>query len=200
MTSIKWRQRVETTERINRTAERLARTSADSYKMVIDHVVAQQERNVRFARGIFGDAAREIRHQAESNKVLTQELVERAETQRDAFRTLVGESVDAYTDLLYAPLAYYKQGLRLVESEGFPIAGYDELNVKEIGDRLDGMTAAEIRTVREYEKRNKNRETLIEQFDRKLKVLPLEAACRGFDLCKPRISALQQVSFLWLKC
>jgi hypothetical protein len=112
---------------------------------------------------------REIRHQAESNKVLTQELVERAETQRDAFRTLVGESVDAYTDLLYAPLAYYKQGLRLVESEGFPIAGYDELNVKEIGDRLDGMTAAEIRTVREYEKRNKNRETLIEQFDRKLR-------------------------------
>jgi len=62
------------------------------------------------------------------------------------------------------PVAYYRQGLRLVESEGagFPIAGYDELNVKEIGDRLDGMSAAEIRTVREYEKRNKNRETLIE--------------------------------------
>jgi hypothetical protein len=169
MISIKRRQRVETTERINRTAERLARTSAGSYKMVIDHVVAQQERNVRFARETFGDAVREIRHQAESNKVLTQELVERAETQRDAFRTLVGESVDTYMDLLYAPLAYYKQGLRLVEGEGFPIAGYDELNVKEIGDRLDGMTAAEIRTVREYEKRNKNRETLIEQFDRKLK-------------------------------
>ena len=160
---------METTERINRTAERLARTSADSYKMVIDHMVAQQERNVRFAREIFGEAEREIRHQAESNKVLTQELVERAEAQRDAFRTLVGESVDAYTDLTYAPLAYYKQGLRLVESEGFPIAGYDELNVKEIGDRIDGMTAAEIRTVREYEKRNKNRETLIEQFDRRLK-------------------------------
>jgi hypothetical protein len=73
--------------------------------------------------------------------------------------------------LLYAPLAYYKQGLHLVETEGagFPIAGYDELNVKEIGDRLDGMTAAEIRTVRKYEQRNKNRETVIEQFDRKLK-------------------------------
>src|SRR5919112_5747558 len=168
---IKRRQRVETKERINRTPERLAKTSADSHKMVIDHVVARQERNVRFAQGIFGDAVREIRHQAESNKVLTRELVERAETQRDDLRTLVGESIDAYTDLLYAPLAYYKQGLRLVESEGagFPIASYDELNVKEIGDRLDGMTAAEIRTVREYEKWNKNRETLIEQFDRKLK-------------------------------
>jgi hypothetical protein len=167
--SIKRRKSVDTTRRINGTVERLAKTSADSYKMVIDHMVARQERNARFVQEVFGGAVREVRHQAESNRVLTRELVERAEMQRDAFRTLVGESVDAYTDLLYAPLAYYKQGLRLVESEGFPIAGYDELNVKEIGDRLDGMTAAEIRTVREYEKRNKNRETLIEQFDRKLK-------------------------------
>jgi hypothetical protein len=171
MMSINRRNRVDTTERINRTAERLAKTSADSYKMVIDHVVVRQERNVRFAQEVFGGTVREIRHQAESNRALTQELVERAEMQRDAFRTLVDESVEAYTDLLYAPLAYYKQRLRLVESEGagFPIAGYDELNVKEIGDRLDGMSAAEIRTVREYEKRNKDRETLIEQFDRKLK-------------------------------
>jgi hypothetical protein len=171
MMSIKRRQRVDTTKRINRTIERLAKTSADSYKMVTDHTVAWQERNARFAQEMFGGTVREIRHQAESNRELTRELFERAELQRDAFRTLVGESVDAYTDLLYAPLAYYKQGLRLVESEGagFPIAGYNELNVKEIGDRLDGMTAAEIRTVREYEKRNKNRETLIEQFDRKLK-------------------------------
>ena len=157
---------MDTTKRINRTVERLAKTSGDSYKMVIDHVVAGQERNVRFAQEMFGGTVREIRHQAESNRALTRELVE---TQRDALRTLVGESVDAYTDLLYAPLAYYRQGLRLAGSEGFPIAGYDELNVREIGDRLDGMSAAEIRTVREYEKRNKNRETLIEQFDRKLK-------------------------------
>src|ERR671920_1193893 len=132
MTYIKRRQRVDTTKRINRTAERLAKTSADSYTMVIDHVVARQERNVRFAQEIFGGTVREIRHQAESNSALTQKLVERAEMQRDAFRTLVGESVDAYTDLMYAPLAYYRQGLRLVESDGFPIAGYDELNVREI--------------------------------------------------------------------
>jgi len=171
MMSINRRKRVETTKRINNTAERLAKTSGDSYKMFVDHVVARQERNVKFAQEIFGGTVREIRHQAESNRALTKELVERAEMQRDAFRTLVGESVDAYTDLQYAPLAYYKQGLRLIESEGagFPIAGYDELNVKEIGDRLDGISAAEIRTVREYEMRNKNRETLIEQFDRKLK-------------------------------
>jgi hypothetical protein len=161
--------RVDATKRINESAERLAKTSGDSYKMVIDHVVARQEHNVRLAREMFGTTVREIRHQAESNRALTQELVERAEMQRDAFRTMVGESVDAYTDLMYAPFAYYRQGLRLVESDGFPIANYDELNVREIGNRLDGMSAAEIRTVREYEKQNKYRETLIEQFDRKLR-------------------------------
>jgi hypothetical protein len=167
--SINRRKRVDTTKRINKPVERLTESSADSYKMVIDHLVARQERNVRFAQEMFGGAVRELRHQAESNRALTRELVERSEMQRDALRTLVGESVDSYTDLLYAPFAYYKQGLRLVESAGFPIAGYDELNVKEIGDRLVGMTAAEIRSVREYEKRNKNRDTLIEQFDLKLK-------------------------------
>jgi len=167
------RIRVDTMEKANRTVERLARTGGDSYKMVIDHVVAQQERNVRFAREIFDGVAREVRHQAESNRALTQELVERAEVQREAFQTLVGESVDAYTELLYAPLAYYRQGLRLVEVDGagFPISGYDELNVREIGERLDTLSAAQIRTIRDYEKRNKNRETLIEQFDRKLKAV-----------------------------
>jgi len=44
---------------------------------------------------------------------------------------------------------------------------YDGLTVDEISKRLDGLSAEELRKVREYEKRNKNRETLIEQIDRK---------------------------------
>ena len=164
---------MDTMKRTNRTAERLAKTSAESYKVVVEHMVAQQERNVRFAQGLLGDTVRELRHQAESNRSVIGELVEKAEVQREVHRTLVGEWVEVYEDLMYAPLAYYGQGLRLVESEvgnaTFPIAGYDEMNVKEIGDRLGGLSAAEIRRVREYEKRNKNRETLIEQFDRKLR-------------------------------
>src|SRR5215211_4550566 len=102
---------MDTLKRTNRTTERFMETSADSHKMVVDHVVAQQERNVRFAQGLLDDAARELRHQAESNRSIVGELVERAEAQRDAYRTLVGEWVESYTDLLYAPLAYYRQGL-----------------------------------------------------------------------------------------
>jgi hypothetical protein len=164
--------RVATTEKANKAAERLARTTGNSYRTVIDHTVALQERNAKFWQGMIYGVVREVRGQAESNRAVTQELVERAEGQRDAFRTLIEESVDAYVELIYAPLVYYRRGLRLVESGvngGFPIPGYDELNVAEISQRLDGLTAAQIREVREYEKRNKNRETLIEQLDRKLK-------------------------------
>ena len=48
-------------------------------------------------------------------------------------------------------------------------ANYDELSVAEISKRLDGLSAEQLRKVREYEKKNKNRETLIEQIDRKIK-------------------------------
>ena len=161
-----------TMEKTNKAAERLAKTTGDSYKTVLDHAIALQERNTKFAQGVFEQTAAEIRRQAESNRALTHELVERAERQRGAFRTLLEESVDAYVDLAYAPFAYYRRGLRLVEAGangGFPIPSYDELNVGEISGRLDGLTAAQLREVREYEKRNKNRETLIDQLDRRLK-------------------------------
>ena len=48
-------------------------------------------------------------------------------------------------------------------------ANYDELSVAEISKRLDGLSTEQLRKVREYEKKNKNRETLIEQIDRKIK-------------------------------
>jgi hypothetical protein len=46
-------------------------------------------------------------------------------------------------------------------------ANYEELTVDEISGRLDGLSTEELGKVREYEKKNKNRETLIEQIDRK---------------------------------
>ena len=160
-------------DKANKAAERLAETTRDSFGTVLDHAVGLQERNVRFAQGMVDDTIKELRHQSETNRGVVEELVERAEKQREAFQTLFEESVDAYMDLAYAPLAYCRQGLRLVEAQvtggGFPIPNYDELNVAEIGDRLDTLTAAQIREVREHEKRTKNRETLIEQLDRKLK-------------------------------
>jgi hypothetical protein len=46
---------------------------------------------------------------------------------------------------------------------------YESLNVDEVSKRLDGLTAEQLKQVREFEKKNKSRETLIEQIDRKIK-------------------------------
>jgi hypothetical protein len=160
-------------EKSGKTAEQLARSAGDTYKTVLDYAVGLQERNVRFAQSVTNGYIRELRHQAEANRAMTQELVERAEGQREAFQAVAEESLDAYMDLLYAPLSYYKEGLRLVEpkvsDDGLPLRDYDELNVEEITKKITGLSAAEIRELRAYEKLHKNRETLIEQFDRKLK-------------------------------
>ena len=102
-------------DKANKAAERLAETTRDSFVTVVDHAVDLQERNVRFAQELVDDSIKELRYQAESNRALTQELVERVERQRDAFQTLLEESVDAYVDLAYAPLSYYKEGLEVAK-------------------------------------------------------------------------------------
>jgi hypothetical protein len=45
---------------------------------------------------------------------------------------------------------------------------YNELTVDEISDKLDDLSVEDLKKVREYEKRNKNRSTLIEEIDRRL--------------------------------
>jgi hypothetical protein len=50
-----------------------------------------------------------------------------------------------------------------------PISNYDELTVDEVSKKLEGLSVEEIEKVRVYEKQHKNRETLLEQIDRKTK-------------------------------
>lgn len=99
------------TDKTSKAAEQVAQTTRDSYQTMVEHGVGLQERNIRFMQGMVDDSIKELRNQAESNRALTQQLVERAEKQREAVQTLAEESLDAYMDLLYSPLAYYKQGL-----------------------------------------------------------------------------------------
>ena len=99
-------------QKANEAAEKLADTTRDSYRTVVDHAVGLQERNVRFVQGVVDGSIKELRHQAESNRAVTRELVRRVEQQRDAYQTLGEQSLDAYLDLVYAPLSYYKEGLQ----------------------------------------------------------------------------------------
>jgi hypothetical protein len=55
------------------------------------------------------------------------------------------------------------------ETAVFPIPGYDDMNVEEASKHLGELSAEELRLVRDYEERNKNRESLLSQMDRKIR-------------------------------
>lgn len=154
--------------------ERLARTTQESFQIAFDHGVALQERNTRNFRAAIGNISREVRDQAESNRAVTRQLVERAEGQRDAYRTVIGESVEAWLGFVYAPLAYYREELREAVPvsdivSGLPIQNYDGLPVNDVLKQLDGLTVDQLKKIQNYERSHKNRESLVDQLDRKIK-------------------------------
>jgi hypothetical protein len=51
----------------------------------------------------------------------------------------------------------------------FPILGYDDLTAAQVTERLGDLTPAELRKVRDYEKRNANRKSVLAAVEQKLK-------------------------------
>jgi hypothetical protein len=91
---------------------------------------------------------------------------EQAQQQQQAFQQMTQEVLSSVTDLFSIPVSYAQEGLR---SARFPIEGYDELTVEEVSDRLEGLSTEELQMVRDYEERNKNRDTLLAELDRKIR-------------------------------
>jgi ABC-type transporter Mla subunit MlaD len=86
--------------------------------------------------------------------------------QQQSFQQMTQEVLSSYSQLFNIPLSYAQEGLR---SARFPIEGYDELTVDELSARLDGLSSEDLREVRDYEERTKNRETILEQLDRRIR-------------------------------
>src|SRR5215211_6407768 len=95
-----------------------------------------------------------------------QTFQEQAQQQQQAFQQMTQEVLNTYAQLFNIPLSYAKQGLR---DAGFPVENYDDLNADEISRRVSGLSVEELRVVRDYEERNKNRETVLEQLDRRIR-------------------------------
>ena len=179
-------------EKSGETAQAMAKTAQDSAYVVSDFVVKSQELNTKFAQRVFESYSDVLRKQTELTQDMVQELFEKAEDQNEVFQKFYDQWTDAMESVpgvgtMYNPFAVQRRGLKFAETAtrnaqatteraveastngGFPIFGYDELNVGEVAARLDSLTVDQLKKVREYEKRNKNRETVIEQVDRKIK-------------------------------
>src|SRR5215208_1204169 len=95
-----------------------------------------------------------------------QTFQQQAQEQQQSFQQIIQEVLGSYSQLFNIPLSYAKEGLRDAQ---FPIEGYDELTVEEVSGRLGGLSEDELRMVRDYEERNKRRDTLLEQLDSKIR-------------------------------
>jgi len=95
-----------------------------------------------------------------------QTFQQQAKEQQQSFQQMTQEVLGSYSQLFNIPLSYAKEGLR---DTRFPIEGYDELTVEEVSARLDALSTEDLREVRDYEERTKNRETVLEQLDRKIR-------------------------------
>ena len=111
----------------------------------------------------------------ETNHRIVETMVKQFQKQWEVSQALVEASIKAYMDLLYTPIlytpnsSYSRDGHDSGDKDpGLPIENYDRLSVKEISSRLKELGTLEIEELRAYEKRNKNRRTLLERFDRSL--------------------------------
>jgi polyhydroxyalkanoate synthesis regulator phasin len=66
------------------------------------------------------------------------------------------------------PLAGADRVRRAARVPGFPITAYDQLSIRQIDRRLQELSRAELRRVRDYERGNKARKSLLRALDRKL--------------------------------
>jgi hypothetical protein len=79
---------------------------------------------------------------------------------------LLGRGAGAGSDRV---LRHVDKARRAVGIGTFPILGYDDLSAGQITERLSDLTPAQLRKVRDHEKRNANRKTVLAAIERKLK-------------------------------
>ena len=166
-------------EDLGKIAESNAKSAQESARIATDYWVVSRERNNELAQAITRTITEGMRRQTDANEELTSRIFEILEERDEAHKRFFGQWAEAFASV---PFDYARQTMREAEMSansgvttsanwGFPIAGYDELSVEEISGRLDTLSEAQIKQVRDYERRTKNRKSLMEQFERKLKVV-----------------------------
>ncbi|HSK99954.1 MAG TPA: hypothetical protein VK869_06425 [Rubrobacteraceae bacterium] len=183
-------------EKMSKTAEQMTKSTQRTGQILNGYLTEVQEINTEFARKATETWIEAFRKQTELNQRMVQRLYGEAEGQTDAVRGLVQDWMTVYPAPVFNPfgfnpLGFLREGMetatrnaeRVIDTAqsattaaarmngGFPIGGYDDMTVSEVTERLDALTADELKMVREYEKSNKNRETVIERVDRKIRAI-----------------------------
>lgn len=156
------------------------------------------QRNAQFLQSWMTGGADYLRNQAEHNQQAAEAFAKSARAQQEGLRKLGEDWVGLSQELASTTRSYVeegahnaqqatRQGLQAVQETAeqademarsaehagtigsdLPIRNYDNLSVNEAGQRLNGLSNEQLEKVRAYEKQHKNRDTLVEQIERKI--------------------------------
>ena len=174
-------------QRISEAAQQFADALVHSFRAVSDRTVATQEQGAQLTQEFFNRVIENLHAQAEDTRQMTQQLADQQQRAAEAGRTLTEASVDAYMEFVNSMFSYYQGSTeaarrgtreaqrtaaeasaeRRAEAE-LPLENYDSLNVEQISERLDDLSAEELRQLRAYEAENKSRRTLLSRLDERI--------------------------------
>jgi polyhydroxyalkanoate synthesis regulator phasin len=145
-------------------------TRSDANKLVSDLVSRGRKQSDRMLRDL-ERMVRAARRDAERrSKQARREAERRARPARRRAEAAAGRAGRVARDAADQPLARADQ-LRRRAGVGptFPITAYDQLTAPQIKSRLGDLKKGELRRVRDYERRNKNRKGIVSAIDGKLR-------------------------------
>jgi polyhydroxyalkanoate synthesis regulator phasin len=146
------------------------RVTADDAQALVQGLVdrGRKETNdmLRDLEQLMGRGRSEVTDAATSARKRSSSAAERARRQvEDATSSARKRARDAADPLL----AQADRARRTVGvGPAFPIVGYDDLSASQVQARLDTLTPAELRKVRDYERRHGNRKTVLNAIEQKL--------------------------------
>jgi hypothetical protein len=153
----------EQIQKQQQTSQQMVQEMMDTYMQLLNTPGSYLSGQAEQQQQTLQQTAQQWMEQAQQQR---QTFQQQAQQQQQAFQEMTQEVLSTFTQLFSIPISYAQEGLRGAQ---FPIEGYDELTVEEVSARLDALSSEDLREVRDYEERTKNRETLLEQLDRRIR-------------------------------
>jgi polyhydroxyalkanoate synthesis regulator phasin len=115
---------------------------------------------------LFDDAVRRGRMTRSDAQEMVQSIVARGARATDDFLSDVERMLGNRVENLESA---DEAGDGRTGAPALPIEGYDDLSASQVQERLEGLTPAELRKLRDYEQRHANRKTVLDRIERRLR-------------------------------
>ena len=102
-------------EKVTEATPKVVESIQETNKILIESIVAVQEYNMKFVQSTFTNVVGAIKSQAEATRALAKEMEQQLQKQRGSFQKLEPGWLEAYVNLLRAPLSSYQRVLDSVE-------------------------------------------------------------------------------------